>query len=95
MIRTAAAISLLTVISMAAVSQAGEMILRETEAGVYVELTGEKAPEAKVEQPVVVPKLTDEQKNEALRLQRQEKRLTKQKAKKLKRQQEPEEGEEE
>jgi len=95
MIRAAATLSFLAVMSLADVSQAGEMILRETEAGIYVELTGEKAPEVKAAQPVVAPKLTDEQKYESLRLQRQEKRLAKQKAKRLKRQQEPEEGEEE
>lgn len=93
--RTATTLSLLAIILMAAVSEAGEMIMRETETGVYVELTGEKAPEVKAEQAVVAPKLTDEQKNELLRLQRQEKRVAKQKAKKLKAQQEPEEGEEE
>lgn len=93
--RVTATFSLLAVMSLAAVSQAGEMILRETESGIYVEMTGEKAPEVKEAQPVVAPKLTDEQKYEALRSERQNNRLAKQKAKILKRQQEPEEGEEE
>ena len=46
--KTAMTLSLLALLYGATAVQAGEYVYRETETGIYVELTGEKGPETKV-----------------------------------------------
>ena len=46
--KTAMTLSLLALLYGATAVQAGEIVYRETETGIYVELTGEKGPEVKV-----------------------------------------------
>ena len=99
MTRTAMTLSLLALLYGATAVQAGEYVYRETETGIYVELTGEKGPEVKVasreeiaEMALAVP---DPEVQKAADEKRRMEKLAQQKAKlhasRMKRQQEEEE----
>ena len=91
--------SLLALFYGATAVQAGEIVYRETDTGIYVELTGEKGPEVKVvsreelaEMALAVPdpevqKAADEKR----RMEKLAQQKAKLQAKRMKRQQEEEE----
>jgi len=99
MTRTAMTLSLLMLLHGATAVKAGEIVYRETETGIYVELTGEKGPEVKVvsreelaEMALAVPdpevqKAADEKR----RMEKWAQQKSKLQAKRMKQQQEEEE----
>ena len=97
--KTATMFSLLMLFCGATAVQAGEVVYRETETGIYVELTGEKGPEVKVLSreeiaDMALAALPDPEAQKAADEKRRMEKLAQQKAKlhasRMKRQQEEE-----